>query len=280
MSTTPRQEYNLSDKDFQLAVWLYEHRPQFWLATVYIFLCIAAVLFVLTTVQGIIYVAKSSSHSLSFLRITQGSMLFEDPALAFAPEPLEELNFTVIRHKNRGADFLIEFNNPNKNWVASSFDYAIDIDGSPLPSTSSFALPGIQYRASFRSDSTPFTDAVPRINNVNWRKISTSVDRERLILQNVPVINKQFVSGDKNQVVDTVTATLKNQTPFGFWKMVVIAWVYKDGKILGVGELQLERVAQGEERTVEIGVGILPVSSVDKIEIVPQINLLDEGNFM
>ena len=280
MPTTPHQDYNFSDKEFRLAVWLYERRPQFLLATLYIILCIAAVLFILTATQGIIYALKMSKHSLSFLRITQASMLFEDSALAFAPKPLEAVSLNVIRHKNRGADFLIEFNNPNKNWMVSSFDYAVDIDGTLLPSTRSFALPGAQYRASFRSEIAPFTDAALRIENVKWYKINSPVDRERLMLQNLPIVNKRFIPGDKSQVVDTVAATLKNQTPFGFWKMAVIAWVYKDGKILGVGELQLERMAQGEERTVEIGVGILPVSSVDKIEIVPQVNLLDEGNFM
>lgn len=280
MSTKPHPDYNFSDKEFRLAVWLYERRPQFFLAALYIILCIAAVLFILTAMQGIMYALKMSAHSLSFLRITQASMLFEDPALAFAPEPLEAVSLNVIRHKNRGADFLIEFNNPNKNWAASSFDYAVDIDETLFPSTRSFALPGPQYRANFRSETTPFTNAVLRIENVNWRKITARIDRERLTLQNVPVVNKRFVPGDKSQIVDTVAATLKNQTPFGFWKMVVIAWVYKEGKILGVGELQLERMAQGEERNVEIGVGILPVSSVDKIEIVPQVNLLDEGNFM
>lgn len=280
MPTSSHQDYNFSDKEFRLAVWLYEHRPHFYKALIYSILAFGGMLLVFAFINVAVIGLKFKNHRLAVLRGTQEAILFEDPAGVFSPRPIEVKALNIVRHTRGGADFLIELYNPNQTWAAFSFDYTVYIDEAPFQTKSSFALPGVMYVAAFMGEQSPFTNATVQVDNVRWFKINAPVERERLSLAQMPVTSERFVSGDKANVVDAVRFRLENKTPFGFWNVSAVAWIYKEGVLLGVGEIGAEQLASEEVRELEIGLGIVPVTSIDGIVVKPQVNIFDERNFM
>lgn len=273
--------YNLSDRQFRIAVWLYENRPFFNQAVLCIVFGTALVFFLLSLIYGSGIAFQYNKRRLYFLRVTQNSIIYEDPSLDFAPQPLQLKAIRVVPHMGRGTDFLIEIHNPNQKWAALEFDYVVYLNNTALPTRHSFALPGTNYYGAFMPHEALVGEASVEVNVVRWLKINSFLAQERLsIAYQFPVTLVQFIPGDKKEVVDSITAVIENKTPFSFWNGSVLAWVTKQGKILAVGETTLAKFAIGEQREVVIGMGILPSPTVDDIKIITQVNVLDERNVM
>lgn len=271
---------DLSDKQLAAASWLYERRPLFIRIAFFALVSAAGILFILFAVNLILYTVRFPNHKQQLLEATQNLILSPDPALQFMPKDLQIQSINVIKHQGRGADFLAEINNPNQNWLAASFDYSFIADGKPLSTRSFFALPGKIYLTGFKADSEPFDKINLQLNNIKWQKIRSLVDKERLSLLRFNVQDIRFAPGDKKETVDSVLATVKNNSPLGFWQTDVIALVYKDEQLLAVGQGQIQELDSQEERVIEIGMGILKVDEVDRIKVIPQANILDRENIM
>ncbi|MEK9166067.1 MAG: hypothetical protein AAB525_04405, partial [Patescibacteria group bacterium] len=271
---------DLSDKQLAAASWLYERRTLFVRTTFFILIGAAGILFILFAVNLALYVIRYPNHQGQFLQTTQNFILAQDPALQFVPKDLQIQSINVIKHQGRSADFLAEVNNPNQNWLAKSFDYSFTADGNPLSTRSFFALPGIFYLAGFKADSEPFDKVGLQLNNIKWQKIKSTVDKERFSLLRFTVQDIRFVPGDKKEIVDAVLAAVQNSSPLGFWQTDIIALVYKDARLLAVGQGQIQELDSQEERAIEIGMGILNIDEVDRIKVIPQANILDKENIM
>ena len=269
---------DLSDKQLAFAAWFYEKRP--FLNRLFAVICfgVAGVYFLLSVVNGVFYFVRFSTNRKTLLINTQNLILKEDQAYKSFPNALIIDVINVVRHKNRGADFLARLENPNPAWTVFSYNYTFSIDGVDLQQERSFALPGEHYLAGFHSSKEPFSDVKMKIENLKWRKINPFVDQERLKTFDITSENSVFVPGDKREVVDSVVTTINNKTPFGFWKGEVLAVVYKNKQPLAVGAAFFDQFKAGEERKGEIGLGVLPVFQVDEIKIIPQVNFLDDQN--
>jgi hypothetical protein len=276
----------LRDKDLEVATWLYARRPVFAKAALFIFTFIGGILFLVLIVSFGLYAAGFPGHRAKLIQATQNMILAEDPALPYVPQDLTVKTINIVKHRGQGVDFLAEIVNPNQNWQAISFDYNFATSGKTLPNKTSFALPGVKYLADFTNPkplaSLGFRASQVSLNitNIKWRKIKSSVDKERLGLLKIVVEKSQFVPGDKKEIIDAAKAAITNNTPFGFWKINVIAVVYKDSKILAVGQSGIENLASGETKEIEIGLGILETNQVDQIKIFPQVNILDPESIM
>ena len=270
----------LANKDLEVATWLYTRRPIFAKAALFIFAFTAGGLLLLLIVNLGLYAAGFSNHRAKIIQATQNMILAQDPALAYVPQDLRIKTVNIVKRRGQGADFLAEIVNPNQNWQVISFDYNFIANNQALPNKSSFALPGVKYLADFTNQSISGKSVSLHLNNIKWRKIKSSVDKERLYLLKIVVEESQFTPGDKKEIVDTIKAAIKNNTPFGFWEVNIIAVVYKDSKILAIGQGRIEDFASGETQEIGIGLGVLQADQVDQIKIFPQVNILDQESIM
>ena len=211
----------LTDKQLERAIWMYEHRPLFVRYMLYASgaLCaILVIIFFIFTVQLIFF----QLQRVDFLKNSQQIILYTDPALAFQPLDLDVSEFLVVRHPQRGADFGVKVINANAKWYAFLYDFMFVVDGKQGIAQNGFALPGTTYLAGFLSKEEPFTQATIEIHNVKWKRIVPIKDEERLRLTNFDTAQTAFIAGDKISTIDRVVSTLYNNSPFGFWNVEVI----------------------------------------------------------
>lgn len=270
----------LGERQLAVATWLYESRSALErtlraVIVIAIFGFCAAFL-ILTAFLFSSY----SAHRFNVLAKTQNFIISTDPSLAFAPSSLQASQAALIKKGKSGADIYGSIRNPNSSWIASRVRYYFTSQGEPISeSRETFAIPGENAVAGFVKNAAIPSNVSLTIEEIEWRKIIPPIDRERLELFSIESGDFTFVKNDGTGIEDTVTGTLVNKSPFGFWNVQLISLLYDEDALAGVGEYALQQFSFGEERAVTIGVGDI-ASPVNKIQIIPRVNILDARSLM
>jgi hypothetical protein len=119
-----------------------------------------------------------------------------------------------------------------------------------------------------------------RLENIRWMKLVSPRDKDRLKLFSVTTHDAVFIEGDKQESIDMVRAHIINNTAFSFWSVPVIALVYDNGALKAVGEGSIDRFLAGEDRELEIGLGITDINKASVIQLIPRVNVLDGSALM
>jgi len=272
---------DLSDKELKIATWLYYQRNNLKNLVKFLSLTFIAIIFFIAFINLVFYFLKFSDTR-NYLKQATGFFIKEsDVALLFAPNPLAVKNIYKMERLDQGTDFLVEIINPNTNWSAQNYQYSFNLNNQQKLSQTAFSLPGIHYLVvslpgKFLNKRKPSLT----FSNIDWYKINSVVDQERLNLLNFDILETKFKPGDKSQVVDTVLAKVKNNTPFGFWEINFLALVYQESNLVGLGQTRVENFAAGIGQNLEIGLGIIKPQKVDEIKIIPQVNILNQQSIM
>lgn len=270
----------LSTRQLAFATWLYESRPALariarGVIVIAIFGLCAAFL-ILTA----FFFSSYSAHRFNVLVKTQNFIISTDPSLAFAPSSLQASQAALVKKGESDADMYGSIRNPNPSWIASRVRYYFTSQGEPISEPrETFAVPGENAVAGFVKNAAIPANVSLAIEEIEWRKIILPIDKERLNLFSIESSDFAFVKNDEMGIEDTVTGTLVNKSPFGFWNVQLIALLYDEDALAGVGEYTLQQFSSGEERAVTIGVGDI-ASPIGKIQIAPRVNILDARSLM
>lgn len=267
----------LSNKELQIASWLYERRPLFNRMAYIGFFCVSALLAILILINGILVLQNIIlPQKVKLLEKTQSLVISPDPSLMLAPRPLAAQQTFAVNHPGRGEDFFATVINPNLSWAAFSFNYSFTSGGNSVSGTrASYAFPGENSIVSFSSLPLPIPSIEVRFEDIRWMKLVSRRDKDRLKLFSVTTYDAVFIKGDKQESIDLVRAHIINNTAFSFWSVPVIALVYTDGAIKAVGEGSIDRFLAGEDRELEIGLGITDIEKASIIQLIPRVNVLD-----
>lgn len=191
------------------------------------------------------------------------------------PAPLQFTNIEILQGDGNRYDFLVRASNPNNNWLAV-FDYQfITPEGDSLPRRS-FLLPGQSkylMDLGLNSSQTSFT-----ISNQKWQSVANFEQIKNNRWQFV-IEGETFTPGSQTDLPSRLTFQITNRSAFSFWEVGVQAFLYSGNNLASVNYLVLDQLRSGELRPVEF-FWHERLPRINRLEIIPDVNILDEDNIM
>ncbi|MBI4117798.1 MAG: hypothetical protein HY453_01825 [Parcubacteria group bacterium] len=205
-------------------------------------------------------------------------------AEAQAPRPLQIIGLSVFPLGKERYDIAAKVFNPNSLW-ALEVSYRFLEAGFVGSTRSDFILPGEEkFFLDLQTGSKrALTNPQIEFLSTRWRRVSQYASlREKALKFSfndavfVPSYSKELGGKDP---ISKVQFTVRNLSSFNYAQAKLVILLYSGTRIVGVNSLTLERFLSGEERKISQNwFGIPP--SVTRVEIQPDINILDKSNFL
>ncbi len=186
-------------------------------------------------------------------------------------------------------DLYISIKNQNpKHW--GSFSYCFKIGEKDLECGESFVLPSenkiisaLGLKGSSRPNNVKFV-----IDNMVWKKINphqipdwNSYKSERL---RIDIKNVSFKPSSSNELsekieLNSLTFNASNPSAYGFWEAPLNVILYRSNRIVGINRYVIKELSSYDSRDIKITwTGNL--AGVNNIDILPDINIMDESNYL
>jgi len=269
----------VSLKGMGFGLWLAQKRKLFFRLAVAFLVALCAFFFIYSGYHYVIYF------------LTGGNNLAEGEDMVTSPRQLvDELlvgEVSVLPSQDK-YDLAVRLENPNEKFSAS-FSYCFVAGEADLSCGQSFILPGEnKYILSLAQSPGAGQTVSLRLTGVAWSRFSArqAPDWETFKTQrlDIMVIEPLFSSGSRSGLSDQVSFNnlrfrLKNQGAYGYFQADFNILLYSGSQLLGVNRYSLSNFKGGEERPVSLSwPGSL--SGVNRVEIVPDINILDEAVYL
>lgn len=184
---------------------------------------------------------------------------------------------------NNPSDLVVELYNPNEK-TAVYFTYSFIVNGQTIAQRDGFILPSQRKYLTALGQPVPAGSAVQLvISQTRWQRINP---RQIPDWSDFLASHDQLVIADRQislttgngQPVSQVKFRLDNRTAYGYWSMPVLMLAYQGNNLTGINELVLTKLRSGESRAISFAWPEL--SGADRLEIVPVIDYLDQGNYL
>lgn len=199
-----------------------------------------------------------------------------------------ETKFSQNFFHNNGYDFIAKVKNPNSNFFAN-ISYCF-VDGEvELFCSSDNVFPGQEkfiVALSIKIESRLNKPSLV-IKKVNWERLDTRKYPnwpEYYLDKNNFIISKEKFEIIKSTNVgisstNSVSFDIKNNSPYNFWEVPLLVVLYYQGNIIGVNKYTVLEFMSLEEKHINL-FWSNSINSVDKVEIIPDLNILDEDNYI
>jgi hypothetical protein len=204
------------------------------------------------------------------------------------PQNVRAGNVMVFQTTEKRYDMAVDMENSNAQWWAE-FNYRFNFSGEQTPLRSGFILPGSKTTLTelgFKPKGTGGATAQLAVENVRWHRVDpsqvgTTYKDFELKRMNVAFEDVEFQSGlvIGTQKIGRTSFDLVNRGSYGYWSMDVAVKLYRGGSVIAVNRITLTRIVPGETRHVELD-WFENLPSVTRTEIIPIVNLLDEGVYL
>jgi len=203
------------------------------------------------------------------------------PELLPVPEEpkIEDIQVLFVQalKTSSGYDVAVRIKNPNELWGVPELEYTLsllDSKGKLIAKRKGTSFIGPQEEKYLIElmiqvqDST--LSAEVEINNKGWKKF------EGYKKPKISVISKHY----KPDKIDIVWGVIRNDSPYGFVKIGINVVVFGENqKIIDASRTFVGNVLTKEERYFEIQLAE-KLSKISKIEVEPEVNAMEPGNYM
>lgn len=205
--------------------------------------------------------------------------------LANKPQDLQLGGVDLLR-TGAVTDVLARVQNPNPSWTAQ-FSYTVGLGDNVERADDGFLLPG-EERPFFHSFRNAEGGVVFNIDKLSWRRVDAheisdfnAWRDERL---NFEIKNARFnpaavsATGTQEQV-GRAQFTISNKSAFSYFEPKFLVLLYRGSRLVGIQSAVVTNFKSGETREVELS-WVDHIGAVSNIEIVPAINIMDEGVYL
>lgn len=204
---------------------------------------------------------------------------------ARAAQPLEAEPVRVIASGADRFDFVTLVTNANADWFAR-FTYHFSSSVGDTPLQQGFILPGEKKPVLHLSFEAPgaVRDASLVFDEMHWQHVDKKVvpdyetfaaERLRFDIRDVNYSTEIAVNAAR---LGRVEFTVENTSAYSYWEPVFVALLKRGDAIVGINRVVLETLASGETRAVVMH-WFGPLPSVSRVEIVPEINILNRAAY-
>ena len=176
-----------------------------------------------------------------------------------------------------GYDVVARIKNPNELWGAPELEYTLsllDSKGKLIAKRKGTSFIGPQEEKYLMELMIQVQDntlsAEVEINNKGWKEF------EGYKKPKISVIDKHY----KPDKIDIVWGIIRNDSPYGFVRVGINVVVFdKKQNITGVSHTFVGNILTRKERYFEVQL-MKKISNISKIEVEPEVNAMEPGNYI
>lgn len=277
----------LSTRRLSFGLWYMKHRHHFFLTAVWFLTIVATVLWT--------YSLYYFSH---YLLVGARVDRANEVAVSDGPRAVEQrkllsglsYGFVQAVDLGRGSYSLIGklASNNQSNWAV--LDYYFLVDGQAVGTSTSYILPTSEkYLTSIVEDqSLPPQSVQLIVTNFRWSKINyhevknwADYKADRL---SFVVLDKKFIGASDSQLsdrlpVNTLSFNINNRSAYSFREAPLQIILYSGSEVIYVKDYVINNFYSKERKDITLSlIGSLP--NVTRIDIVPEINILDADTYL
>ncbi|MFH1822760.1 MAG: hypothetical protein ABH830_03590 [Patescibacteria group bacterium] len=280
----------LSIKKLDFGLWVLEHKKLFKQG-IYAFIILVAVVSWTYTIYGFAYylaVGMRDDESL-IKELVQTNTINHTYLASQAAKNLNYSRINILPATNEKFDLALEIENPNeKHWAQFSYclysqeEEVVCGENSIFPSERKYIL-ALGLDNKLKSSDFQFV-----INNIIWSRINLHFypDWNKYYNEHYDILIKDIdfspysLSGLSEKInLNSLNFLIKNNSPYNYWEITFNILLYSGNTLAGVNQYTVSESISGEERLVEMSwPGSL--NNINRIEIVPEINILDEDIYI
>lgn len=277
----------ISTKSLSFGLWYIKHRRKFFMFAVWALSILATVLWVYSLYVFGFYLLVGAKNDRANNEITT-----ENPLALEQRKLLSNVSYGFIQAVSLGNNsysLVGEFSNGNSgNWPI--FDYYFEIDGQEYGAGTSFALPSGKRFVTGVIDNLPGSPTSVKliITNFRWNKIDrhliTDWEAYKNDRLNFLVLDKKFIDAGNSSLSDrlsinTLSFNITNRTAYGYREAPLQIILYSGSEVVYVKNYIINNFNSKDREDISLTiVGDLP--NINRIEILPDVNILDETNFL
>lgn len=200
------------------------------------------------------------------------------------PQDLQLSGIQVFQLNGSRYDFLVQVVNPNANWAVNYIQYSFVFPGQKSEtSKETFILPGqTKYLVNLGVDVTErLADVSLAVKNIKWQRVSNYQAWEKEAL-NLTIADAKFTSSEELKIgklpISKTSFKVRNNSSYNYWSSSFYVLLYQGSRIIGVSYLTKDYFDSGQVQNFEV-TWFQNLSSPDRIEVIPDINILDKAVF-
>lgn len=279
----------VSLKKLELGLWFVEHRQQLRQSLILFLIAIAAVSWSYT-LYGLSYylIRGMKEDDLLLSQLVSTETVGHDYILKQSPRDLVIFPAQVLASVENHYDFLAEVKNANaKHWA--EFDYYFLINGQEEGRARQFILPAeSKYLVALNQKlGGAAASAQLKLENINWHRLDQKQipdwqqfknERLNLIVSEVEFIPSRLSGLSERLNLSQVQFRATNNTAYNYRQAVFYTLLYNRLSLAGVNRYSLDNFRSGENYFVQLS---WPgqIGRADRVEVVPEINIMDEENY-
>jgi len=278
-------QHGISTHQLNFALWYIRHHKKFFIGFASLLVAAALILWGYAAVKLVILVFDADRDRASI--IDSQSTVVSSSKIDYLANV--DYRFLKILPLGMGRyDFVGEITNTNEK-VGMEFDYHFVVNDQDLEVEKGFVLPGEKKYLVFLGKQLDYTpDSVSLvIENQGWRKINPRIiadwneyKNERI---NFIIDEKKFLSAEDSGLSDKIRLsnldfTATNFTAYNYLEMDFMIVLFSGSSVVGVSKYVVTDFKSREKEQINLSL-IGDFSNVDKLDIIPEVNILDEGVF-
>jgi len=270
-----------SDIWLKLSYWSLSHKNDLkkWWVIILLAADIFMVVFIVTNFA--IYIISMPRESRLMTQMVENQAGYQEYRITGQPQPLDFAEPELISTGSDQADLIVKVRNPNKNWAAGSIKYKFVVNEKETEVEENFIMPDEEkYLTAFSVAKSGSSFNISFITNaITWQRVK---DLQKFPQANFKIENIQYTQlsvPERNITVGQVKAQITNDSIYSYWRTDFMAVLLSGNRVVGVSKLIFDEFKSFEKRNIEFRFLSAP-SSVSKVSIYPEVNLLDTDNFM
>lgn len=270
----------ISKFQLKLNYWYLNNKARLKIALVVFLIAFSVGLFSYSIYQAatIVFIDDRNLNA-GLTELTQNNVTYVNYHRVNAPKNIEITEFTATATSEGKYDFLARVYNPNTEFAATDITFQLLAGNQIVAEKSTFILPGQEKFFAFFNQEVPAAGS-PGLNvkAVSWARQRSwdSFGPSRLDFQ---ISDKQFTPAVRSGVagaapVGVLNFKIKNATAYSYWQVGLYIALYSGDRVVGSNFVAMENFNSGEQREMSIKF-TENFPSISKIEIIPEVNILD-----
>lgn len=282
---------NVTEKKLEFGLWYVTHLKQLknTLAVVTVIALIGIWSYPVYT--GVYYLVRGMNEDRAMMaNLTQSGFINHEYILSTAPKELIVGGAQTFSSSiSNSYDFLTEIRNYNTNRWAE-FDYTFFDGNQPIGSGKGYVMPDETKNIYllFKEMTYRPNNAYVTVNNIVWHKVNkheipdwNKYKNERLnvVVNDTSIVPVTSAALGVGEVLNILEFSAINGTAYNYAGVDFNIMFYRGDNIVGVNKYTMSNFMSGEKKYVKINWPAIN-GSVDKISIVPEMDIMDDRNYI
>jgi len=269
---------------FNFSLWFLKNRKIFFVSFIFFLAAISVFLYSYFFYNLYDYIRYSDEERRSLQELSSTEV---SPGASRLANPIQESIVQSFFHNDK-YDFVAKVKNPNNNFFAN-ITYCFVDNGQELACSGSILFPDEDKYLlilSVKLDSRP-NNLKFIIKNISWERVDIRKyqnwpnyysERVNFLINDIefssiPAPDSSLKSSNN------LSFSIKNNSPYNYWSLPLSIIIFNRSNIIGINKYTISEFMSLESKKVNLSWSN-SISSSDKIEIIPDLNILQENNYI